>query len=133
MMISRAGSLTHQFAAMLPNIPAQHRIPVLRHPNQVILAVPNGVAAALVLFHPASLHRKRRDPTPPKGVGFADPRSGTLNSRNAVCFELAALSVCKADERISERLHVILTWHIRQETFSWIHDGRQMRCNFSQQ
>ncbi len=80
--------LTDEFAASLPDIPAQHRIPVLRHPHHVILAVPNGVAAPLVSFHPAILYRNRRDPMPPKGVGFPDPLSGTLKKacpRNRKC------------------------------------------------
>ena len=51
----RAGSFAHQFLASLPNVPTQHRMPVLRHPNHMILAVPDGVAAAFVRFHPASV------------------------------------------------------------------------------
>jgi len=53
--LMRAGGLTQQLAASLPDVPAQNRMPVLRHPNHMILAVPNGVAAALVRFHPATL------------------------------------------------------------------------------
>ena len=34
---------------------AQNRMSVLRHPDHMILAVPNGVAAAPVRFHPATL------------------------------------------------------------------------------
>jgi hypothetical protein len=58
---------------------AQNRMPVLRHPDHMILAIPNRVAAALVRFHPATLSANPRDPMPPKGVGFSDPLSGTLN------------------------------------------------------
>ena len=56
-----------------------NRRPVLRHPHHMILAVPNGMAAALVRFHPATLPANPRDPMPAKGVGFPDPLSGTLN------------------------------------------------------
>jgi predicted NBD/HSP70 family sugar kinase len=32
-----------------------------------------------VRFHTAILHGNRHNPMPPKGVGFPDPLSGTLN------------------------------------------------------
>jgi len=51
----RPSRLTQQFSTALPNVPAQHRMPILRHPDHMILAVPNGMAAALVRFHQATL------------------------------------------------------------------------------
>jgi hypothetical protein len=61
-----------------PDVTAKHRVPVLRHPDKVALAVPDRMAAALVRFHPANLHREAPRSRPPKGVGFPDPLSGTL-------------------------------------------------------
>ena len=57
-----------------------NRITILRHPNQVILAVPDRVAAALVALHAPVYTGHVADPMPPKGVGFPDPLSGTLNA-----------------------------------------------------
>ena len=91
------GSLAHQFPASLPNVPAQHRIPVLRHPSQMILAVPDGVAAAFVRFHPSQCTRYCRDPIPPKGVGFPDPLSGTLNEAPSQFLYLLASEFLKQD------------------------------------
>jgi hypothetical protein len=50
-----ASRLAQQLSASLSNVSAKHRKAVLRHPDHMILAVPNGVAAALVRFHPATL------------------------------------------------------------------------------
>jgi hypothetical protein len=57
----------------------QERGALLGRPDPVVFEVPNSMAAALVRFHKNTLYRKRRDPRPPKGVGFPDPLSGTLN------------------------------------------------------
>ena len=46
---------------------------LLRPPDNVVLAVPDRMAAALVRFHPANLHRKRRDPIRLKAWGFPIP------------------------------------------------------------
>jgi hypothetical protein len=42
----------------------------------VIFAVPNGMAATLVRFHPTTLYRKRRDPSRLKAWGFLIPYRG---------------------------------------------------------
>jgi len=60
----------------LANVAAKHRVTVLRHPDQVVLAVPNRVAATLVRFHPANLHRKRRHPSRLKAWGLLIPYRG---------------------------------------------------------
>ena len=96
--LMRPRRLAQQFSASLPNVSSQHRIAVLRHPDHMVLAVPNRVAAALVRFHPANLYRKRRDPMPPKGVGFSDPLSGTLNGA-CRSFLSAAVAVFQRFER----------------------------------
>ena len=72
----RAGRLAQQFSASLSHIPAQHRMPILGHPDQVILAVPNGVAATLVHFHPGSLPAKAAIPYRLKAWGFLIPYRG---------------------------------------------------------
>ena len=72
----RTSRLTHQFATPLSNISAQHRIPVLRHPDHVILAVPNGLAAALVPFHTASVRVNAAIPYRLKAWGLLIPYRG---------------------------------------------------------
>ena len=49
---------------------------LLRPPDNVVLAVPDRMAAALVRFHPANLHRERRDPIRLKAWGFPIPYRG---------------------------------------------------------
>ena len=66
--------------AFTQNAELAQRMPVLRHPHHMILAVPNGMAAALVRSIQPLYALIPRDPTPPKGVGFPDPLSGTLNA-----------------------------------------------------
>ena len=56
----RPSRLAQQFSTALPHVPAQNRITVFRHPDHVILAVPNGVAAALIRFHHATLRANLR-------------------------------------------------------------------------
>src|SRR5271170_452939 len=60
--LMRPRRLAQQFAAASPNIATKHRVTVLGYPHQVVLAVPDRVAATLVRFHPPNLHRKRRHP-----------------------------------------------------------------------
>jgi hypothetical protein len=64
------------FPAPQPNVTAKHWVPVLRQPDKVVLAVPDRMAATLVRFHPANLHRKRRDPIRLKAWGFPIPYRG---------------------------------------------------------
>ena len=68
--------LPQQFPASEPNVPTKDGMTVLRHPHQVILAVPNRMAATLVRFHPLSLHGKRRYPSRLKAWGFLIPYRG---------------------------------------------------------
>ncbi|CDX18237.1 hypothetical protein MPL3356_270021 [Mesorhizobium plurifarium] len=68
--------LSQQLPAPLPDIAAKHRMAILRHPNQVILAVSNSLAAPLVCFHPANLHRIHREPSRLKAWGFPIPYRG---------------------------------------------------------
>jgi hypothetical protein len=58
----------------LPNVSAQHRKPVFRDPHDVILAVPDRVTSRLRILHNRSVASRS-----PKGEGFTDPLSGTLN------------------------------------------------------
>ena len=75
----RPSRLTDQLSTSVANIPAQDLVAILRDPHHVVLAVPDRVAAAFERFHSRRLHGNRREPRPPKGVGFTDPLSGTLN------------------------------------------------------
>src|ERR1700683_2785304 len=61
--------LTKQFPTSIPDVTAENRKTIFRRPDHVILAVPDRVVYAA----------KCRRPKPPKGVGFTDPLSGTLN------------------------------------------------------
>src|SRR5262245_6784248 len=69
--------LPQQLSTTLPNITCQNCKSVFRRPYKVILAVPDRVAAPLVRLHFGILHGHRWNPMPPKGVGIADPLSGT--------------------------------------------------------
>ena len=71
----RSRRLAQQLPAPNPNVTAKHRVPV-RHPDKVVLAVPDRMAATFVRFHPANLHRKRRDPIRLKAWGFPIPYRG---------------------------------------------------------
>src|SRR5258708_8648819 len=62
--LMRSRRFPNQLPASGPNIPAKHRIAILRHPNQVVLAVPHRMAATLVRFHPLILHANAA--TPPR-------------------------------------------------------------------
>jgi hypothetical protein len=46
--------LAQRFPTPDTDISTENRVAVLRHPDQVILAVPNGMAATLVRFHPTN-------------------------------------------------------------------------------
>ena len=72
----RSCRIAQQFATSLADIAAQHLMTISRHPNQMIFAVPDRVAATLVHFHLNNLQRNHLDPRPPKGAGFADPLFG---------------------------------------------------------
>jgi hypothetical protein len=56
-----------------PDITVQNRISILRHPNNVIFAIPDRMTARFRRVH----HRMLCIPSP-KGEGFTDPRKGTL-------------------------------------------------------
>jgi len=60
----------------LPDIATEHRISILRHPNQVILAIPDRVAAALVAFHAPVYTGHVADPCRLKAWGFLIPYRG---------------------------------------------------------
>ena len=52
--------LAEQFTAALPYITAKNFIPVFRRPHYVIFAIPNRVAATLMVFHhykPSTIRR----------------------------------------------------------------------------
>ena len=76
----RSCRLAQQFATSFANISPQHLMAIFRHPNQMIFAVPNRVAATLVSFHPRNLQRNRRDPSRLKAWGLQIPYSGTLKT-----------------------------------------------------
>src|SRR5215468_9042918 len=78
-----ARRLTHQLSAPLPRIPAQDREPIFRNPYNVVLAVPDHMAAAFVTLHAPVYTGHPRVPCRLKGVGFPDPLSGTLKIKLA--------------------------------------------------
>jgi hypothetical protein len=57
----RPRSLAQRFAAASPNVAAKHWVTILRHPDQVILAVPNRVAANGILDNDIGRFRRRGD------------------------------------------------------------------------
>lgn len=61
-------NLTKQFTRALSHVSAQNRKTILGHPNQMILAVPYSVTAALRVLHDRSIASRS-----PKGEGFTDP------------------------------------------------------------
>ena len=44
-------SLPQEFPTSLTYISNQHLIPILRRPNQVVFAIPDGMASSFVIFH----------------------------------------------------------------------------------
>src|ERR1700691_5043296 len=69
--------LPQQLTAALTDFPLQYLIPILRRPHQMVFAIPPRVPATPVVFH---LYKSRAHPSP-KGEGFTDPLSGTLNAK----------------------------------------------------
>jgi len=47
----RPGCLANQLAASLPHVAAENGEPIFRNPYNVVLAVPDGMAAAFVALH----------------------------------------------------------------------------------
>ena len=76
MKLSSGSGGTQQFPAPNPNVPTKDGITILRDPHQVVFAVPNGMAASFVRFHPTSLHGKRCNPSRLKAWGFLIPYRG---------------------------------------------------------
>ena len=74
--ISCARAVSRTVPGASPNVTAKHRVTILRHPDQVVLAVPNGMAATLIRFHP----RQSTPEAPPssrlKAWGFRIPYRG---------------------------------------------------------
>src|SRR5579864_1419058 len=66
---------SQQLTGPQAHIPTQHRMPILRYPHEMVLAVPNRVAPTLRVLHDRSVASRS-----PKGEGFTDPRIETLNS-----------------------------------------------------
>ena len=62
-----------QLTRSLPNVPTQNRVPILRYPHEVVLAVPDRVTPTLRVLHERSVASRS-----PKGEGFTDPRNETL-------------------------------------------------------
>src|SRR5262245_43009450 len=77
----RPGCLANQLAAPLPHVAAENGEPIFRNPYNVVLAVPDRMAAAFVALHDPVYTGHAADPCRLKGVGFPDPLSGTLNGR----------------------------------------------------
>src|SRR5712691_3393217 len=74
--LMRAGRLAQQLTAPLPDIAAKHRVAILRHPNQVILAIPDRMAATLVALHAPVYTGHVADPCRLKAWGFLIPYRG---------------------------------------------------------
>jgi hypothetical protein len=76
-----------------PDITVQNRISILRHPNNVIFAIPDRMTARFRRVH----HRMLCIPSP-KGEGFTDPRKGTLNVMPDGSFRLDVRASLKTDD-----------------------------------
>jgi hypothetical protein len=74
-LVSRC-RLTKQFSAPQPDVSTKYWVPIFGHPHHMLFAAPNRVAAALVRFHPTTLHWKCRDPSRLKAGGFLIPYRG---------------------------------------------------------
>src|SRR5436309_7189585 len=74
--LMRAGCLAQQLTAPLPDIAAKHLVAILRHPNQVILAVPDRMAATLGGLHAPVYTRHPDVPCRLKAWGFLIPYRG---------------------------------------------------------
>jgi hypothetical protein len=79
--------LPQQLSAALTDFALQYLIPIFRHPHEVVFAIPHRVATSLVVFH---LY-KSRPHLSPKGEGFTDHLSGTLNLARPVHKEVVSL------------------------------------------
>ena len=121
----RTRNLPQQFPAALANVTSQYRMTILRHPNQMIFAVPHRMTAALVTLHPRMLRILS-----PKGEGFTDPLSGTLNTALSEqaefcerCFSTQAVLVTRRT-RYTDRTdqHAVFRGHegFRREAALWV-------------
>ena len=108
----RPRRLAQQLPAPLAHVTTEHRMAILCDPHQMVLAVPDRVAAALVSFHAGILRRSTELPRPPKGVGFPDPLSGTLNARIAHLTSIHNILDNRIfyRESLSEKLPSNLNW-----------------------
>ena len=77
--VVRVRGFPDQFPTTQADISAEHLVPVFRRPYDMVLTVPNRVAASFVTLHAPSLAATAADPGRLKGVGFSDPLSGTVN------------------------------------------------------
>src|SRR5215468_6452688 len=68
-----ARRLTHQLSAPLPHIPTEDREPIFRNPYNVVLAVPDHMAAAFVTLHATVYTGHPRVPYRLKAWGFLIP------------------------------------------------------------
>jgi hypothetical protein len=68
-------NFSQQLTGPEANVPTQNRMPILRYPHEMVLAVPNRVTPTLRVLHDRSVASRS-----PKGEGFTDPRFETLNS-----------------------------------------------------
>jgi len=72
----RPSCFTQQLAASLADVPAKDGETAFRHPYQVILAVPDSVAAALVALHTPVYTGHAAVPCRLKAWGFLIPYRG---------------------------------------------------------
>ena len=78
-----SGDLTQQLAAPKGNVANKDRITVFGGPYEMVFAIPDCVTSMFVICHTSVL------PYPsPKGEGFTDPLSGTLNFRILTALEI---------------------------------------------
>src|SRR5262245_64184139 len=74
------------------SVSAENGEPIFRNPYNVVLAVPDRMAAAFVALHDPVYTGHAADPCRLKGVGFPDPLSGTLKLRRR--WPLPCLQFC---------------------------------------
>ena len=74
--VVRVRGFPDQFPTTQADISAEHLVPVFRRPYDMVLTVPNRVAASFVTLHAPSLAATAADPGRLKGVAFLIPYRG---------------------------------------------------------
>jgi hypothetical protein len=81
--------LPQQLRCALANVSNQNRIPAFRDPNQMVLAVPDRVTAALIILHFGRIASKpAKSPALPEGRIRPNYKTPAISAGADACFEL---------------------------------------------